>query len=625
MLSMGYGGGIGTDWLFRDCFFNRCYPTRGNPGDFAAVYEFTRCSFTETEKKIRAMLPPAAVLTDCLFEQVLGITIPDVADITPENMNFLNTSLSAVTDDQIRSNWTSYGIAEGFSGAARLGPGAWYFDSRVPVITAAPQDGPAPLSVNFTGGPDSGVVGYRWDFGDGFASDDQNPSHTYDSPGTYTVTYTITDRLGNTSSTTITVYVYNADYSIGYTVAHTDFCARFAMPREPAQGEGWAFYNGDAWPLAIGRIGTLEIINAADERIPMVMDCNSFEIHELGNPDQWKDGEDEYGASEIESEILLPEVTPPVGAAAVLRHSQTHVYVKPWFKDLLNTGDFDGEGYRPNFAMNVFARIDSSPNDFVETVRVPKEGQVVFDRHFQSPFVQFGIRPKVAPWRIPKIQSWLVEEDIAAGPDDKLMSEDTWSGEWSEPLLWIGRDRINPFLNRATGETASGSYASLVTGPDKYSQSAMALGANSISTDIAALTSDFTMCWWLKGITAPATLYSDGTLTVRIASASGRLRLRFEDGSNNIAIWLDQTYVDWTMISVVRSGEKLLVYENGALTNTVHMADAYIEYGGTAVLCSGGCSVWDVRGVARAVSHEAHEYFYNDVVDHAGNSTCWIW
>jgi hypothetical protein len=67
------------------------------------------------------------------------------------------------------------------------------------------------------------------------------------------------------------------------------------------------------------------------------------------------------------------------------------------------------------------------------------------------------------------------------------------------------------------------------------------------------------------------------------------------------------------------------VYENGALTNTVHMTDAYIEYGGTAVLCSGGCSVWDIRAVARAVSLDAHDYFSTDVVAHAGNSTCWIW
>ena len=44
--------------------------------------------------------------------------------------------------------------------------------------------------------PDGEVVEWEWDFGDGATSTEQNPTHTYDDPGTYTVTFTVTDDDG---------------------------------------------------------------------------------------------------------------------------------------------------------------------------------------------------------------------------------------------------------------------------------------------------------------------------------------------------------------------------------------------------------------------------------------------
>ena len=49
---------------------------------------------------------------------------------------------------------------------------------------------------------------YAWDFGDSSTSTEANPSYSYAASGTYNVTLTVTDSLGNTDDTTVAVTVY---------------------------------------------------------------------------------------------------------------------------------------------------------------------------------------------------------------------------------------------------------------------------------------------------------------------------------------------------------------------------------------------------------------------------------
>ena len=61
------------------------------------------------------------------------------------------------------------------------------------------------VSFTFTGTGEG--LTYTWDFGDGTRSTDQNPSHVYSSNGTYTVTLTITDWCGHTTTFSSNVVV----------------------------------------------------------------------------------------------------------------------------------------------------------------------------------------------------------------------------------------------------------------------------------------------------------------------------------------------------------------------------------------------------------------------------------
>jgi PKD repeat protein len=78
-------------------------------------------------------------------------------------------------------------------------------------IDVAATSGTAPLAVVLDGSastdPDGTIVGYSWDLGDSSGATGPVVSHTYTSPGVFTVTLTVTDDTGltATSSATITV------------------------------------------------------------------------------------------------------------------------------------------------------------------------------------------------------------------------------------------------------------------------------------------------------------------------------------------------------------------------------------------------------------------------------------
>lgn len=58
-------------------------------------------------------------------------------------------------------------------------------------FTASPRRGAAPLTVVFSDQSVGAVSSWSWDFGDGHGSPLQNPTHVYDTPGSYTVALTV--------------------------------------------------------------------------------------------------------------------------------------------------------------------------------------------------------------------------------------------------------------------------------------------------------------------------------------------------------------------------------------------------------------------------------------------------
>ncbi len=88
-----------------------------------------------------------------------------------------------------------------------------------------PTSGSAPLEVQFTDQSTGTITTWSWNFGDGQTSSAQNPVHTYDDPGTYTVSLTVTGPWGSDSEV-------KENYITVYTPAQADF--------QGSPTEGWA-------------------------------------------------------------------------------------------------------------------------------------------------------------------------------------------------------------------------------------------------------------------------------------------------------------------------------------------------------------------------------------------------
>jgi C1A family cysteine protease len=68
-------------------------------------------------------------------------------------------------------------------------------------FTADPISGETPLTVNFTDQSTGDIIDWFWDFGDGDTSTEQNPPHTYNSTGDFTVSLTVTGPSGSDTET----------------------------------------------------------------------------------------------------------------------------------------------------------------------------------------------------------------------------------------------------------------------------------------------------------------------------------------------------------------------------------------------------------------------------------------
>jgi len=119
-------------------------------------------------------------------------------------------------------------------------------------FTSTPSSGCVPLTVNFkdisTGNPTS----WKWNFGNGSQSILQNPEAFYFNSGSYTVTLTVSNASGNTSSISQNISVYakpianfTSSDSIGCFPLTTTFSDLSSAGAGSITNWNWNFGDGD--------------------------------------------------------------------------------------------------------------------------------------------------------------------------------------------------------------------------------------------------------------------------------------------------------------------------------------------------------------------------------------------
>lgn len=126
--------------------------------------------------------------------------IPNQTSYTITNLTEGQTYYFAVTardasgNESARSNEVKFTVPASTTPPPTGGP-------PVPSFTANPVTGSAPLAVTFSGSATGSVTSYAWDFGDGTKISQQNPTHSYSSAGSYTVSLTATGAGGSNTTT----------------------------------------------------------------------------------------------------------------------------------------------------------------------------------------------------------------------------------------------------------------------------------------------------------------------------------------------------------------------------------------------------------------------------------------
>jgi len=141
--------------------------------------------------------------------------------------------------------YSGYGMVDAEAAVGGGGPVA-----PVAAFVGAPLSGTEPLSVSFTDQSSGSPTSWGWTFGDGGTSTAQNPNHTYNSAGTYTVSLTVTNSAGNDTETKTGYITVNpcvaptAGFIGSPTSGYAPLAVNFTDQSSGASSWSWTFGDG---------------------------------------------------------------------------------------------------------------------------------------------------------------------------------------------------------------------------------------------------------------------------------------------------------------------------------------------------------------------------------------------
>jgi len=153
--------------------------------------------------------------------QMIRVASPQAfGDVTPANAATFNISTADVVIGDFNGDVTFTASWTGATGS--FGMGIFAVDPNAPQssFTADVTNICEGSSVSFTDESNGNPISWAWNFGDGGSSSEQNPTHVYTAPGTYSVTLNVTNTFGTDGYTAVNsvevgaVNIITQDFSI---------------------------------------------------------------------------------------------------------------------------------------------------------------------------------------------------------------------------------------------------------------------------------------------------------------------------------------------------------------------------------------------------------------------------
>jgi plastocyanin len=194
------GGGSYLQWRapFDGSYLIQVRPASGSTYGCQASYEFS----------VEEVLSPDRVTVTGPAEGRLETSYTFTATISPTAAAQPVTYVWQVDDqapathtaglsDTLTLAWNTAGphsisvTASNVAGKASSAHSFAVYTRAMAEFTASPLSGTAPLKVSFANTSSGDYTSSTWDLGDGSTSRSKNPTHTYEAPGVYTVTLTV--------------------------------------------------------------------------------------------------------------------------------------------------------------------------------------------------------------------------------------------------------------------------------------------------------------------------------------------------------------------------------------------------------------------------------------------------
>lgn len=321
------------------------------------------------------------------------------------------------------------------------------------------------LSYSDTGFP---LASWRWYFGDGNESLEQNPKHVYTVLGPRTIRLDVTDTSG-AANTLILVDEISVIEDLTMDVSQCDTSFRYAIT--PDQGVGFAL-NAGSFPMPSAHADTLNIVDANGYDHALVYDAADGLWYDISTRDgaagsglvkTWVDKEVGGVGVDVQPVVLFPE---DIGEQDyfMLESVESHIGFRAEDETLRNTTGYDAKGFPTGLQVTMSRFVDGAPAIPASISQaIPLTGDVADDQHVRAKRVQTKISTNKGRHLLVYRNQLYNEKDVANDPDTNHQTEADYQAALANVALWMTRGpSVNHDLvsGKNFGLLFSGSYQS---------------------------------------------------------------------------------------------------------------------------------------------------------------------